>query len=211
MFFRTISASAAAALVLSAVACSTTTSGNGASSSSGGSSGTTSSSGGSSSGGSSGTASSSGTVSDGPVSGTLAGKPFQTLSAVAHSGTGGTVDLIFSDAPDLCAGLKLQTFPAGVSIVQVYNLSGTAPGEFTPATGDVKYATLKDTCPSGASVNDHVAGSGDAKTTSVTIDSLTATRVAGELSVQFVDGSSVEGTFDIAMCDASEAENATCE
>lgn len=49
------------------------------------------------------------------------------------------------------------------------------------------------------------------RATKVTIDTLTDTKVTGEVQMTFEDGSTVEGSFDVPTCGVVEAENATCE
>jgi hypothetical protein len=202
----------AAGAMIAAVACTSTTSSTNSSSSSsssggssGGSSSGASSSGGSSSGGSSGSSTAS------PVSGTLGGNSFTIKSGIANVGSvDNKLDLVFASYSDLCTKLTAEKIPAGATIVQLYNLAGKAPGEFT-ASADTKYATLLPACPSGSSVNDYVAGASRATTTKVNIDTLTDTKVTGEVHITFEDGSQVDGSFDVPICAVVEAENATCE
>lgn len=145
------------------------------------------------------------------MKGTLGGKSFTIKSGIANVGSvDGKLDLVFADYADLCTKLTAEKIPAGATIVQLYNLSGKAPGEFT-ASADTKYATLLPACPSGSSVNDYVAGASRATTTKITVDSLTATKATGEVQMTFEDGSTIEGSFDVPICGVVEAENATCE
>lgn len=133
------------------------------------------------------------------------------MSGIANVGSvDGKLDLVFADYADLCTTITAEKFPAGATVVQLYNLSGTAPGEFT-ASADTKYASILPACPSGAPVNEYVAGASRATTTTVTVDTKTDTRVTGEVHMTFEDGSSIEGSFDVPVCGVSESENATCE
>jgi hypothetical protein len=133
------------------------------------------------------------------------------VSGIGHVGSvDGKIDLLFADFADLCGNLESQTFPAGTSVVQIYSLAGTVPGEFTPGE-DVKYATILPACPSGGSVNDYVASASRATSASVTIATKTSTRITGEIHVTFEDGSTVDGGFDVPICSVSQAEDATCK
>lgn len=120
------------------------------------------------------------------------------------------IDLVFSAAADLCTGLENQKFPKGASLVQIYNLAGTAPGALV-ASADTKYATLLPACPSGASVNEYVGSASRATSTTVTVTTKSATQITGELDITFEDGSSIKGAFDVPICSVSEAEDPTCE
>lgn len=133
------------------------------------------------------------------------------MSGIGHVGSvDEKIDLVFANTADLCAGLENQKFTAGSSIVQIYNLSGTAPGALV-ASDDTKYATLLPACPSGASVSDYVASASRATSAAVTVTTKTATQITGELDITFEDGSSIKGAFDVPICSVSEAEAATCE
>ena len=133
------------------------------------------------------------------------------MSGIGHVGSvDGKIDLVFVSTPNLCADLENETFAAGSAVVQVYGLAGTVPGDFVPSS-DTKYATILPACPSGASVNEYVGSASRATTTKVTVATKTATQITGELQLEFEDGSSVSGAFDVPICSVSEAENATCK
>jgi hypothetical protein len=163
--------------------------------------------------GGSGVASSSGS-SGGTSSfqGTLGGKSFVAQSGLAHT-TGGSVDVILSDTSGLCEALKAKRFRGGTTVVQAYNLGGTAPGAFKPQSDHVKYARVKSGCPVGAPIDDNVETSSSASpaNTTISISKQTATEVEGEMSVTFKDGSTVSGSFSVPICSESEAEDAICQ
>lgn len=161
------------------------------------------------SGGSSSSSSSSG--GGGTASGTVGGKSFAIASGIGHVGKDGALDLILSDAPGLCDAIQAQKFAAGTTIVQAYNLTGKAPGEFKSSDADVKYATVSATCPSGQPIGEqNVAKAGRAKTATINVTSLGDATVEGSIDVTFDDGSSVSGSFSVPTCPQSEAEKATC-
>jgi hypothetical protein len=164
---------------------------------------------------------SSGSVSSGPGSsgtgsftGTIGGKAFTFRSAYAsvHSGK---VDLIFSDFDGLCESIGRSRIHAGESLVQAYGLQGTAPGKFTggPDGFDVKYATVASTCTAGQRVEQSVDKHSDASASDadITLSSLTATNVEGDVTLTFKDGSSISGHFFVPTCASeNDLEHATC-
>ncbi|MDB4946558.1 MAG: hypothetical protein JWP97_6092 [Labilithrix sp.] len=180
------------ALVVSALACSSGSSSTGAP------------------GGSTSTSSSSGNQG---ASSTLAGKPFVVASGVVHQEKDGTISIVLADQPDLCEQITTERLRPGLTIVQAYRLQGTAPGAFSGADEEVKFARLASSCPSGESVNDHVEASGRAAAAvnPVTLSALSAERATGVMQVTFPNGSSVDVAFDVPACDVVEAEHAVCE
>lgn len=142
----------------------------------------------------------------------LGGKSFTFVSGFAHQSAGGSVDIVLGDVPGLCDSVKAERFKAGTTIVQAYGLSGSVPGPFVSTNDDMKYATLSATCASGAPVEANVENASRAVTAKTTISlSKLDTEVAGEMTMEFEDGSKVSGSFVVPICSESEAENATCE
>ena len=163
-----------------------------------------------SSGGSSSSSDSSGT---GSFTGTLGGEAFVLRSGVGHvDAKDGSLDLILSDAANLCDSIAAKKFHVGETLVQAYHLTGTAPGVFTskPGNEDIKYASVRTTCTLGQAVESNIDKKGEATKAEFTISRLTATEVEGKVTATFDDGSSVTGTFTVPICAASEAEGATC-
>lgn len=150
------------------------------------------------------------TSGGGQVTGTVGGEAFTFRSGIAHKGKEGSIDLILSDTEGLCDSLTQQKFHAGETIVQAYNLVGTAPGTFAAKESDTKYASLKSTCASGQKINDHVDKAARATTSEITLTSVGATSVEGKISITFDDGSSVSGDFSVPVCGMADAEDATC-
>lgn len=146
----------------------------------------------------------------GTVTGTVGGKSFTIASGLGHVTKDGTLDVILSDQPGLCDAVQAQKFPAGLTIVQAYRLSGKAPGSFTPGE-HVKYATVSASCPSGQPIEEKfVEKASDSTDAKITISTLTDTVVEGRIEATFADGSSVSGSFSVPICAQSEAEKATC-
>jgi hypothetical protein len=143
------------------------------------------------------------------ISGTLGGETFAFRSGLARVQTDGSVDVVLSDAADLCDAVTRQKFRPGETLLQVYHLAGTAPGKFT--TDEIKYASVAATCPSGQPIEGGLVDKkGRATTSDITLSSVTASAVAGELTVTFDDGSMVTGSFNVPVCSASESEHSTC-
>lgn len=151
------------------------------------------------------------------LAGSFGGKAFSFKSGFVHKNPAtGRLDLFFSDASELCASLERGRFAPGTTVVQTYGLVGTVPGNFKPNSDDVKYATIKASCPSGASVNSNVESasripvSSIGTTSTIEISSLTETRAEGSVDLTFPDGSTLSGTFSVGTCSTSESEKATC-
>ena len=143
------------------------------------------------------------------ISGTLGGETFAFRSGLSRVKADGSVDVILSDAGQLCDSVTRQKFHPGETLLQVYHLAGTAPGKFT--TDEIKYASVSTTCPSGQPIEGTaVAKKGRATSSDITLSSVTASVVEGKLTVSFDDGSTVTGSFSVPVCSASESENATC-
>lgn len=143
------------------------------------------------------------------ISGTLGGETFAFRSGLGHVGADGSVDVILSDAGQLCDAVTRQKFSAGETLLQAYHLVGKAPGKFT--TSEIKYASVAATCPSGQPIEGTlVVQKGRATMSDVTLSSVTASVIEGNLTVTFDDGSSVTGSFSVPICATSEAEKATC-
>lgn len=133
-------------------------------------------------------------------------------SGFAFKNADGTVDLVLSSLDGACDSAKGAKVHAGETLVQLFALTGTAPGAFTSANKDVKYATVAATCASGTPVSagGAVSASGRATTSTVTISSLTASGAQGTLDLVFDDGSKASGSFDVPTCTATTFENAVC-
>jgi hypothetical protein len=143
------------------------------------------------------------------ISGTLGGETFGVRSGLGHFGTDGSIDIILSDAGQLCDAVTRQKFRPGETVLQAYRLVGSAPGKFT--TDEIKYASVASTCPSGQPIaGTLIAKKGRATKSDFTLSTVTSSAVAGNLTVTFDDGSSISGSFSVPVCPTSQAENATC-
>lgn len=146
----------------------------------------------------------------GSLTGTIGGSPFTFVSGLAHTANDGTLDLILSNAAGVCDARKSNKVHAGETLVQIYNLKGSAPGAFTPANNDIKYARVKSSCPSGQSVEQNVDTSSRVATSDITVSRLTDAEVEGNLKLTFADGSSLSGTFKLPLCTYPNVEGGSC-
>jgi hypothetical protein len=165
-------------------------------------------------------------------SGTLGGAAFTPVDGVAVllptspcniSGTSLSATamlLAFTNVPSTCSAFqavgacndKANAILVSVAIART-NVSGTAsaigPGTYSLTTGTVtpdgsgnvtrtnlNYSKTNATCVDAAASVTPTSGS-------VTITSLTSSRVTGSLTMAFSDGSSFSGTFDMAICGVS--------
>lgn len=145
------------------------------------------------------------------ITGTVNGTSFAAASGFFFVDDTGKLDLIFSDKFGICDSAKQSKIHAGETMVQLYTLAGTAPGVFTSANGDVKYATVKPTCASDAPLGDsEVAAASRATTSTVTLSVVTSTKVEGTLDITFEDGSKVSGGFSVSACSVTIPESSTC-
>jgi hypothetical protein len=123
----------------------------------------------------------------------------------------GTVDVVLSDADTFCDSAKSGKVHPGETLVQMYGLSGKAPGVFTPNPDqEIKFAIVAPTCASGQAINSNVAIGGRATASTITLTSVTAAGVQGTLALAFEDGSKVGGAFDVPSCSATLSEKAVC-
>jgi hypothetical protein len=189
-------------LLAPAIACGTSSSGSSTSST-----GSSSSSGSTSSGGSSGS-------SGGTLTGTIGGASFTIKSGFGHmnpaDGGQTSIDLVFSNVDAVCDSVTQGKLHAGEVIIQLYGMTGTAPGTFTSANGDVKYASVSATCASGQRAEQNIAKAGSVKTSTITISKLTSTDVEGNAELSFDDGSTLSGSFQVPICSATTPETSVC-
>lgn len=127
-----------------------------------------------------------------------------------HTTSQGAIEIIVSSMPATCDSAKQQKFTAGEAIVQVYGLMGSAPGDLT--SGEVKYATIKQNCASGAPIEGNVERASSVKgTTTVKVTAKSATQLEGSMDLTFEDGSFLKGTFKVPSCANEMPEGATCK
>lgn len=143
--------------------------------------------------------------------GTLNGTPFAARSGFFFVDTDGTVALVLSDKPAICASSVQAKLHPNETLVQAYGLRGAAPGRFTSEFNDVKYARVRPTCAAGQPVgDDQIAAASRARTSTIAIATWTASALAGTLDVRFADGSSVNGRFELGACAMPPPESSTC-
>lgn len=120
------------------------------------------------------------------------------------------MEIVVSSMPGTCDSATQKNFTGGEILVQIYGLMGTAPGDLTST--EVKYAAIKQTCASGASVEANVDKASDVKgTTTVKITAKTDKQVEGSMDLKFEDGSFLKGTFKVPTCANEIPDGATCK
>ena len=155
--------------------------------------------------------SSSGSSGTASFSGTVGGKAFTFQSGLAYVKNSKRVDLIFSDYAGICESTQKVHLHAGETLLQAYGLEGTAPGKFTPADNDVKYASIAASCASGQAIEGSVDKHSDVSAADVTLSSVSSTTVEGDITLTFKDGSNVSGHFAVPVCSVdNDLEHATC-
>src|SRR5262249_5033303 len=146
----------------------------------------------------------------GTFSGTIGGKPFTMQSGLAHSDGAGSIDLVLSSQAGVCQSASAGKLHAGEMLVGLYGLTGTAPGTYTSANNDIKFASMQSTCASGTPVESAVDKSGRVTTSTITLQAVTSSDVQGTLDLKFDDGSAASGTFDVPTCASTLSEGYVC-
>src|SRR5262249_9603088 len=121
----------------------------------------------------------------------------------------GSMDVVLSDQAGACDSAKASKLHAGETLVQMYALKGTPGGPYTSETNDIKYATVRTTCTSGAPVETSVARAAAVTTPPITIKTVTSWSVEGTADITFDDGSAANGTFIVPTCTAT-LKNPVC-
>lgn len=130
------------------------------------------------------------------VKGTFNGKSFAAVSGFAFINADKTVDIVFSDNPDVCASVKQNKYRPNETWVQVYDLKKGSGDSYAPVSpDDFKVFVADATC--------KVAYRADTPSPySVTLTQADANGVAGSFSATF-SGSEVHGNFTLALCSQS--------
>lgn len=130
------------------------------------------------------------------VKGTFNGKSFAAVSGFAFINADKTVDIVFSDNPDVCASVKQNKYHPNETWVQMYDLKKGSGNSYAPVSlGDFKVFVADATC--------KVAYRADTPAPySVTLTQADTNGVAGSFSATF-SGSEVHGNFTLTLCSQS--------
>jgi hypothetical protein len=142
----------------------------------------------------------------GSLSGTINGASFTPASAVSFVTADNTIDLVFSDKPDLCSRLAAGKLSAGETLVQLLSLVKGADGNYAPAEdpGDVKVVSFSASC--GVAYKASATSNSD-----FTITLSDANAIAGTAVVTFDSGSKVSGSFSAPPCATQLTETDVCQ